>query len=435
MARKRLPLRVGQARIDLDAPGFEIRERGGRREAYWVASKEARRLGYVPRTVRLHGDLDNLAEVNRLAERCAVLTLEMKQWLADGGRDPRPIYDGTLHSLIVCYQTDKESPYRNIGQNTRRTYDEWCATLDRAFGARRIDRLSGQDLRRWFNEVAKPNKPGGLPRLSLARKCVRTMLSILLNYGVELGLPACLQLVQALERMTLSPPRHLLEEWKQKKPQQLPMTFAYARAIVEEGLKRGNRRFRSLALGVAAQFELTIAQVDVIGAWERIESPRGLPENSIVRGKKVWRPGLQYEDFLPDMVLDLRRSKNSKQGIFDLSEYPLFMQALAAVPVAERHGPVALDDSGNPFQRRYYNTVYRRLADACSVPKGVWNMQARHGGATEARQSGALLEDTSEHLQHSNIQTTKRHYITPSVETTRRVARARVANRKKAVDE
>jgi hypothetical protein len=62
-------------------------------------------------------------------------------------------------------------------------------------------------------------------------------------------------------------------------------------------------------------------------------------------------------------------------------------------------------------------------------------MKARHGGATEARQSGALLEDTSEHLQHSNIQTTKRHYITPNIETTRRVARARVANRKKAIDE
>jgi hypothetical protein len=66
------------------------------------------------------------------------------------------------------------------------------------------------------------------------------------------------------------------------------------------------------------------------------------------------------------------------------------------------------DDGGNPFQRRYYNAVYRELADACSVPKGVWNMKARHGGATEARQSGALLEDTSEHLQHSNIQTTTR---------------------------
>ena len=52
-------------------------------------------------------------------------------------------------------------------------------------------------------------------------------------------------------------------------------------------------------------------------------------------------------------------------------------------------------------------------------------MQARHGGATEAKQSSALLEDTSQYLQHTNIQMTKHHYVSPSVETTRRVARVR----------
>lgn len=111
------------------------------------------------------------------------------------------------------------------------------------------------------------------------------------------------------------------------------------------------------------------------------------------------------------------------------------MHALAAVPETERHGPVADDDAGNPFQRHYYNAVYRELADTCSIPNGVWNMKARHGCAAEARRSGVLLEDTSEHLQHSNIQTTKRRYITSSVETTRRVARARVANRKESADQ
>jgi hypothetical protein len=422
---------VNGSSVELDAPGFEIRERGPHRQAYWVASKEARALGYLPRTVRLHGNLDSIVELNKLAERCGILWQEMRQWLATGGRDPRPIYDGTLRSLIKCYQTDKESPYHNVGQNTQRIYDQWCAILDHLFGARRIDRLSGQDLRRWFNEIAKPNKPGGLPRLSLARKCVRTMLSILLNYGVELGLPACLELAQALERMTLSPLRELLKEWRTRKPAQVAMTYAHAEAIVDEGLKRGERRYRSVAIGVAAQFELTVAQIDVIGFWERIEKTIKLPEDAVVHGKKVWRPGLRYEDFLPNMVLDMSRSKNSKRGIFDLAEYPLFVRALAAVPNEERHGPVAIDNAGNPFRPRYYNALYRNLANARGVPTGVWNMKARHGGATEARQSGVLLEDTSEHLQHSNLQTTKRHYVEPNIETTRRVARARVAHRDK----
>jgi hypothetical protein len=47
---------------------------------------------------------------------------------------------------------------------------------------------------------------GGAPRVRLAKSCTRSMLSILLNYGAELGLPGCLDLAQVLERMTLRVP-------------------------------------------------------------------------------------------------------------------------------------------------------------------------------------------------------------------------------------
>jgi hypothetical protein len=59
--------------------------------------------------------------------------------------------------------------------------------------------------------------------------------------------------------------------------------------------------------------------------------------------------------------------------------------------------------------RRQGNAPYRELADARAIPKGVWNMQARHGGATEAHQSGVQ--------QHVANQT---HYIAPAIETTTR---------------
>jgi hypothetical protein len=35
-----------------------------------------------------------------------------------------------------------------------------------------------------------------------------------------------------------------------------------------------------------------------------------------------WKPGLRFDDFLPGMVLDMRRSKNNKPGTFDVVEYP-----------------------------------------------------------------------------------------------------------------
>jgi hypothetical protein len=61
-------------------------------------------------------------------------------------------------------------------------------------------------------------------------------------------------------------------------------------------------------------------------------------------------------------------------------------------------------------------------------------MHARHGGTTEARQAGVALQDIAEHAQHSNLDTTRKHYIVPTIETSRRVARQRVAHRKTGRD-
>jgi hypothetical protein len=70
------------------------------------------------------------------------------------------------------------------------------------------------------------------------------------------------------------------------------------------------------------------------------------------------------------------------------------------------------------------------VADAAGIPRAVWNVHARHGGATEAQEAGVALQDIAEHAQQADINTTRKHYIVPSVETSRRVgARQRVAHR------
>ena len=53
----------------------------------------------------------------------------------------------------------------------------------------------------------------------------------------------------------------------------------------------------------------------------------------------------------------------------------------------------------------------------------------RPTGTTEAQQAGVNLADIAEHAQHADINTTRKHYIVPSVETSRRVAKQRVAHR------
>lgn len=259
------------------------------------------------------------------------------------------------------------------------------------------------------------------------------MLSVLLNYGAELGLVGCLELAQVLERMTLRVPKDIRATWKAKRPPKLAISYEQAAAIVNEGLRRGTRRHRSVALGVAAQFEFTMRQIDVIGEWERVDPVKELAKDAIVSNAQVWRPGLRFEDFAGG-ELDLETSKTQAKAIFDVTAYPLFQQALSAVPERQRRGPLVTDDSGMPVRRRHYQDLYRDVADAAGVPRGVWNMLARHGGATEARQAGVALADIAEHVQHADLNTTRKHYIVPSVETSRRVAKQRVAHRQTKAD-
>jgi len=91
--------------------------------------------------------------------------------------------------------------------------------------------------------------------------------------------------------------------------------------------------------------------------------------------------------------------------VFDVTAYPLFMQALQAIPAAERTGPLVVDDEGIPLRRRNYQELYRDVANAAGVPRTVWNMFARHGGVTEAHESGANLVDIGKHAQHTDINT------------------------------
>jgi hypothetical protein len=228
--------------------------------------------------------------------------------------------------------------------------------------------------------------------------------------------------------MRLTVPQDVRRAWKAARPKKSGMRYEHAAAIVAEGIRRGTRRHRSVALGVAAQFELTLRQADVIGVWEKLGEAEIVESDALVEGGRIWRPGLRFEDFAAGQ-LDLETLKNAGRAVFDVTAYPLVQQALAVVPATERHGPLVTDERGRPVSRRYYLDLYRDVADATGVHRAVWNMHARHGGATEAQEAGVALQDIAEHAQHTDMNTTRKHYIVPSVETSRRAARQLVAHR------
>jgi hypothetical protein len=131
MARKRKPLVLNDVIVELDAPGLQIVKRpNGELWQHWVVSHEGRRRGYLPRTIRLHYDLTTATGRLELEHHCKILTNEMLVWLGDPEGEKKPLYDGTVAALIRCYQTDKNSPYKGLRQNTGRVYADWCRTLE-----------------------------------------------------------------------------------------------------------------------------------------------------------------------------------------------------------------------------------------------------------------------------------------------------------------
>ena len=398
-----------------DAPGIRARRRrGGSVAFYWIASDASKSplvKEYPVRTVRLHFDTDE-----ERSARCWRLTAELKEWLTSRGGG-KQAFNGTLTSLIDCYQRDEDSPYRAVKWNTSRHYDEILALIAAAYGARRVDALTGKDFARWYRVFKEPATPDGSERLRRAYNCMK-LLRIVCNYGAASGYHRCAEVAVMLSKMRFSPPA----------PRKVAMAYDQAKAIIQTAIAQGRP---SIALAQALQFELSLRQRDVIGEWIDDETPR--VQGIVARGMR-WTGGTAWSDIGPDLVLSKTTSKTGTLGQWDLSRYPLVSCALQAFePLAGRVGPLIVSEStGLPYSQRNFWSHWRDIAAAAEVPPGVWNMDSRAGGITEGADAGATVEDLRLHATHSDPKITTR-YVRSALDSTRRVASLRAARR--AIDE
>jgi hypothetical protein len=118
MARKRKPLVICCETVAFDAPGLHlVRRSNGTVQQYSEASAEARNRAYLPRTVRLHFDLEAMQGRKALEERCKTLTNEMLSWLGD------PLRSRSSQSMTARSQRSSRAirPIRNrrIGVSPR----------------------------------------------------------------------------------------------------------------------------------------------------------------------------------------------------------------------------------------------------------------------------------------------------------------------------
>lgn len=362
----------------------------------------------------------------KLRAKCVELTANYKKWKA-GVRGHVAPYDGTLGYLLKKYRDDAESTFHSLRPASRHPYEFYLRALISDIGDRRIDSVTGLDLKRWHEGWS-----GGGERLA-ASKMMRAVLDAAITFSVMSAKP------NTAERRAVAELREALKAASRKLPnpkrRESVITADQVVALRANAHKDGRA---SHALAYALVFETTLRLWDVIGQWWPLDAPLisdvTARYNSMKEGKKWF--GLRWEDIGPDLVLRYVPSKTSaKTGLavtFPLARAPMVMEELCWWPEAKRAGPVILNaGSGLPFSGNYFGEGWRRDRKAAGIDSKVWARDLRASGITEGRAAGTATDDVAKVAGHASTKTTSAVYDRATLEAAERMADARSAKRKK----
>lgn len=421
-----------------DAPGLVWRPLKDRWEARWQCRTDLAQKGFYPKSVRLWTGLEPTpAEARRISDRCQHYQSSMLVFGRGGIPQVATSFDGTIKSLIACYQTDADSGYRKLRYRTRMNYDTLTDRIEREHGDARVADLKARTLLRWHEAWTADGK------VAMAHSLVG-MLRTLFSFGATI-----------LEDAQCARMKGLMADmrFKMAKPRQEHINAKQVETLRAVAHKMG---LHSIALAQAFQFELMLRQKDVIGEWV----PRTEPGPSdVLAGASKWMVGLRWQEIDANLILRHTTSKRQKDIEVDLKLAPMVMEELRyaaqrktwgemgakailesdipALPVAVSRsdlpasGPVIVSEiHALPWQAYEFRRQWRRLARMAGIPDHVFNMDSRAGGITEATNAGAELEDVRHAATHSQISMTAR-YSRGAAEKVAKVMQLRVAGRNK----
>ena len=402
-------------RID-NVPGLVWKPRVRGWEARWCARTDLVKKGYEPKSLRVwrgtHAELTPFV-IEFIQDRCHQLQTEMLTW----GRGHRPagmVFDGTVRSLIINYQTDKDSTYAKLRYRTKEHYQSLLRRMDTDCGTERLADIKARHILR-FHE----GWTGDGIKIAMGHSMVG-MLRTLVGFGATiLEDTECERLSGVLHKMRFAMP----------KPRTVHLTAEQAEAICT--IARARNR-PSIALAQAFQFEVMLRQKDVIGEWVPQSEP-GLSD--VVSGNEKWLRGLRWSEIDGNLILRHTTSKRLKDIEVDLKNAPLVMAEFAKMGDRPTSGPVIVNETtGSPYSSETFRRDWRTIADLCGVPKTVRNMDSRAGAISEATDAGADIESVRHAATHSNSSTTMRYSRNPAAKTAT-VQLKRAAHRTKTQDE
>jgi hypothetical protein len=155
------------------------------------------------------------------------------------------------------------------------------------------------------------------------------------------------------------------------------------------------------ALSYAIQFEGAVRQWDVKGQWLPLDDRQ--PSAVIYKGKKWIGPTWANVD--EHLILRWTPTKTenttASEIVVDLQACPMVMEELQGVPQSARKGPLIVDqEKHRPYSEDRFNEIWRAAAKAAGIPPVVWNRDLRKSGLTEARRSGAHIDDLKKLMGH-----------------------------------
>jgi hypothetical protein len=402
------------------APGLIWRPMKDQWEARWQARTDLIEKGFTPKSVRLwKGVTPTQAQAAYIADRCQFYQARMLVF----GRGGIPqmqtgAYDGTLGSLIGCYQTDPDSTYGKLRWKTRQSYNGLCARIHADYGSLRVADLRARTVLRWHEAWSEGGK------VAMGHSMV-AMTRTLFSFGATmLEDGECARMSGVMSKMRFKMPKARTDH-----------VSAEQATVVREAARAHG--YFSIALTQALQFELMLRQGDVLGQWIPISEP-GI---SMVHHKgQKWVVGLTWQELDDNMILRHVTSKRQKPIEFDLTLAPMVMEELryvaqrtawatsgskaimdgtAPMPPLPKTitradlpatGPIVVCEiNALPWRAYEFRRRWRTIARAVGIPDHVKNMDSRSGGATEASAAGAELDDVRIAMTHSQISQTVKY--------------------------
>lgn len=388
-----------------NAPGLVFKPRKEGFEARWQARTDLIRRGYQPKSARicLVGETPTEIETAFISDRCNALQNEMLVW-GRGGVPKVATFDGTVTSLIRCYQDDADSPFHKMRWNSRTNYQSLMRRLKDDCGDELLSELRARTFLRWHEQWI-----GGKNHVAMAHGLIG-MFRTLLTFGATiLESEECRRLKETLHDM----------RFKMPKPRTERITADQVIAVRARAHELGRH---SIALAQAFQFECILRQKDVIGEWVPQSEP-GMSD--VTNGGDKWLRGIRWSEIDDSLILRHTTSKREKDVEVDLKLAPMVMEELDRLGERPRSGPIIVNERTNlPYNAFRFRKEWRLVATVAGVPETVFNMDSRAGAISEATDAGAELEHVRQAATHSDIGMTQR-YSRNAAEKTKTVQQKR----------